>query len=77
MDKEREIGPPLPAGIAADCSLAHMEKLTIRRALRIARGNKSQAAKLLGLSRASLYRKLHKYGLEKESAQADVDEPEV
>ena len=70
--KERDISPLLrtqaplaafPVGVAADCSLESMEKFAIRQALRIASGNKSQAAELLGLSRGTLYHKLREYGL--------------
>lgn len=43
--------------------LSELEKDTISNALTQANGNISQAAKLLGLSRAALYRKLEKYGL--------------
>lgn len=43
--------------------LSDLEKDTISNALAQANGNISQAAKLLGLSRAALYRKLEKYGL--------------
>jgi DNA-binding NtrC family response regulator len=82
--KERDISPLLRAqapsaalsfGIAADCSLESMEKFAIRQALRIASGNKSQAAELLGLSRGSLYRKLREHGLESESLQSDDAPP--
>jgi transcriptional regulator with PAS, ATPase and Fis domain len=82
--KERDIGPLLRAqapsaafsvGVAADCSLESMEKFAIRQALRIASGNKSQAAELLGLSRGSLYRKLREHGLETESLRGDEGQP--
>ncbi len=43
--------------------LSDLEKDTIQSAIAEASGNISQAAKLLGLSRAALYRKLEKYGL--------------
>lgn len=43
--------------------LSELEKDTIQNAIAQANGNISQAAKLLGLSRAALYRKLEKYGL--------------
>lgn len=78
--RECDLGPllrapaapaPLPAGIAADCSLESMEKFAIRQALRIAGGNKSQAAELLGLSRGSLYRKLREHDLESELSPSD------
>jgi len=36
----------------------------IERALERAKGNKSQAARLLGLTRAQLYSRLEKYGVE-------------
>jgi DNA-binding NtrC family response regulator len=78
--KERDLGPlmraqspsaSLSASVAADCSLESMEKFAIRQALRIASGNKSQAAELLGLSRGSLYRKLREHGIESESLRSD------
>jgi transcriptional regulator of acetoin/glycerol metabolism len=43
--------------------LAAVEKTVIRRALEKQGGNISQAAEELGLTRASLYRRLDKYGL--------------
>lgn len=43
--------------------LADLEKETISNAIAEANGNISQAAKLLGLSRAALYRKLEKHGI--------------
>jgi transcriptional regulator of acetoin/glycerol metabolism len=64
-----------PAG--TDCSLENMEKFAIRQALRVAGKNKSRAALLLGISRASLYRKLRDYGIEAqpESDEADTSRP--
>jgi DNA-binding protein Fis len=43
--------------------LEDVERGLIERALRDARGNKSRAARLLGLTRAQLYSRLDKYGL--------------
>jgi len=40
------------------------EEGRIRRALAAAGGNKSQAARLLGIDRKTLYNKLHLYGIE-------------
>ena len=40
------------------------EEEQIRRALATAGGNKSQAAKLLGIDRKTLYNKIHLYGIE-------------
>lgn len=55
-DAERRAAVPLrnPSG----------EEEQIRRALAMAGGNKSQAAKLLGIDRKTLYNKLHLYGIE-------------
>lgn len=46
-----------------DFNLEEIEKLVIHRAISKYSGNISQVAKELGLSRASLYRRLEKYGL--------------
>jgi transcriptional regulator of acetoin/glycerol metabolism len=48
-------GPPLP--------LSEVEREHILRTLREVRGNKTAAARLLGLDRKTLYRKLESYGL--------------
>jgi len=44
-------------------NLENVEKVVIRRAMDKHRGNVSQAADELGLTRASLYRRMEKYGL--------------
>jgi transcriptional regulator with PAS, ATPase and Fis domain len=43
--------------------VAEVERRTLERALRQAQGNRNKAAQLVGLSRASFYRKLKAYGL--------------
>jgi two-component system response regulator AtoC len=48
----------------SDLSLEAAEREQIRRALEAAAGRRIDAARLLGLSRRTLYRKLEKYGLE-------------
>jgi DNA-binding NtrC family response regulator len=53
--------PLLPQG---ELSVKEAEKQLIIRALHECAGNRSLAAKKLGLSRRTLYRKLHLYGLE-------------
>ncbi|HEY2892632.1 MAG TPA: helix-turn-helix domain-containing protein, partial [Pirellulales bacterium] len=53
--------------------LANLEKELIERAIARARGNKSKAAKLLGLNRPRLYRRLVQLGL----AEEDSDEDEA
>jgi transcriptional regulator with GAF, ATPase, and Fis domain len=50
----------LPAG---GVNLEQLERSYVERALQEARGNKSKAARLLGLTRAQLYSRIEKYGL--------------
>ncbi len=45
-------------------ALQEMEKRHIRRVIECADGNRSQAAKILGIGRKTLYRKLKEYGLD-------------
>lgn len=47
-------------------SLEQLEKFAIEQALRIAEGNKTRAAEMLGISRDSLYRKISQYGISEE-----------
>ncbi len=55
----QHIGPPIDADITPLASLlATVEAEEIRRALAVARQNKTRAAKLLGLTRARLYRRM-------------------
>jgi DNA-binding NtrC family response regulator len=54
----RLVGP----SAVEDLNLAHMELDFIRRALRRTRGNRTEASRLLGLSRRTLQRKLHELG---------------
>jgi two-component system response regulator HydG len=51
---------PLPAG---GVDLDEVERTFVEKALAQTRGNKSKAARLLGLTRAQLYSRLDKYGL--------------
>ena len=51
---------PLPVG---GVDLQQVERDLVERALREAKGNKSKAARLLGISRAQLYSRLDKHGL--------------
>ena len=50
-------------GYPAHLSLTQVEALHIRRVVAEARGNLSRAARILGISRTTLWRKLKKYGI--------------
>jgi transcriptional regulator of acetoin/glycerol metabolism len=54
---------PAPAPEESGFKLGDLERETIAAALDKANGNISMAARLLGLSRAALYRKLGKHGI--------------
>jgi DNA-binding NtrC family response regulator len=45
-------------------ALADAERRAVEQALRAARGNKSRAASILGISRTRLYNKLRLYGID-------------
>lgn len=47
--------------------LAQVERAHIEQVLRMAQGNKAQAARVLGIQRETLYQKLRKYGLDSRS----------
>ncbi|MCW8140336.1 MAG: sigma 54-interacting transcriptional regulator, partial [Planctomycetota bacterium] len=58
--------PRAPTGLVIelpDLRLETMERVLIRRALEAASGQKTRAAELLGINRATLYNKLKLYGL--------------
>ena len=55
--------PAAPAQVLEDQTLGEVERGVIAAALAQAKGNISEAARRLGLSRAALYRKLEKHGL--------------
>jgi len=57
--------------IELESFLQNIEKELIERALRLADGNKSKAAELLGITRPRLYRRLEFFGLLSESAEED------
>jgi two-component system response regulator HydG len=56
------IGTPL-AGNGAIVSIAEMEKHAILVTIRQLKGDKLMAAKLLGIGKTTLYRKLKEYGI--------------
>lgn len=59
----KAIGPEISTWSPGASNLQDMEKEMIRIQLQDARGNKSRAAKRLGISRRTLYRKINDYGL--------------
>ncbi|MBT9504675.1 MAG: response regulator [Burkholderiaceae bacterium] len=56
-------GEPAPTALEPSRSLAAQERAAVLAAMAEAEGNLSAAARLLGLSRAALYRRLDKHGL--------------
>ena len=61
----QSLGEPLPAQRdEAPGTLAEMEKLHILRVLRAVGGRHGEAAKVLGIGRTTLWRKLQDYGIE-------------
>jgi DNA-binding NtrC family response regulator len=66
MRSEQHTGPELTAQDASSLSttaLAEMERMTILRVFEQAHGDKVLAGKMLGISRATLYRKLKRYNI--------------
>jgi len=57
--------------VAATTDLEEMERITIQRVFEQVKGDKTAAGKMLGISRATLYRKIKRYGI------ATKDEPET
>jgi transcriptional regulator of acetoin/glycerol metabolism len=54
----------VPAAVVPlDITLRAAEKRALAQALDATKGNRSQAAKLLGISRSTLYTKLEEHGL--------------
>ncbi len=62
-------GSTAASGYPASTDLGTVERETITRVLQETRGNKSKAAKRLGLSRTQLYVRMRKYGLEEPRLQ--------
>lgn len=56
--------PSTPGAVRETLNLEDMEKRLIQKALQAASGNKSEAARLLGITRRALYGRLERYGME-------------
>ena len=65
--------PEIPGG---GLSLEILERELIIKALEMARGNKSQAARLLGLTRRTLYSRMERHGLRKAGEGEEPGEDE-
>jgi DNA-binding NtrC family response regulator len=68
-----QIKPPVVAEPCTD--LEELERLTVQRVFQQVNGDKEQAQKLLGISRATLYRKIKRYGIKTQPARQNVEEP--
>ena len=62
-DDEAEFGEPPRPGRSGIVSIAEMEKEAILATIRQLNGDKLMAAKLLGIGKTTLYRKLKEYGI--------------
>ena len=63
-EKTRKLYPSSPAAVQeSPLSLESVEEGLIRQALDKTRGNRAQAARILGIARSTLYNKMEKYGL--------------
>jgi two-component system response regulator AtoC len=65
---------PQDAASLSTTALAEMERMTILRVFEQANGDKALAGKMLGISRATLYRKLKRYNIPMKSESADADD---
>jgi two-component system response regulator AtoC len=60
---DSSIGSTYDTGSLSTTALAEMERMTILRVFEQAKGDKALAGKMLGISRATLYRKLKRYNI--------------
>ena len=63
-ENRSDLGSPEPGGPASARTVRDVEKQLIIQALKETDGNRTLAAKRIGMSRRTLHRKLHEYGLE-------------
>lgn len=61
----RQSNLALDVALPATCTdLEELERITVQRVFELVQGDKAQAQKLLGISRATLYRKIKRYGIQ-------------
>lgn len=66
-EEDRSIGDRLAGIDLAGLTLAELERRCIADTLARTNGNREKAAKMLGIGERTLYRKIERYGLEKQS----------
>ena len=71
LEQHKSVPPALEG---EGLSIRDVEKQAIRNALLAAKGNVSKAARVLGLGRTTLYRKMSSYGIEDSKRAPDSDE---
>jgi DNA-binding NtrC family response regulator len=69
LPEAMQTAPAVPTEIGP-LNLGELERQTAQAALQQAKGNKAQAAKLLGITRRAIYRLIAKYGLEGKQGEA-------
>jgi DNA-binding NtrC family response regulator len=80
LTRESELLRGLPEGSAQlesapfSTDLEELERFTVQRVFEQVAGNKEQAQKLLGISRATLYRKLKRYGIQTRQVPEGVEQ---
>lgn len=62
---------PAPETALSCTDLQEVERLTMQRVFEQVDGDKEQAQKLLGISRATLYRKIKRYGIQRQQARPE------
>jgi len=67
-------GAQQDSGSLSTTALAEMEKMTILRVFEQANGDKALAGRMLGISRATLYRKLKRYNIPLRSGPGETEE---
>jgi DNA-binding NtrC family response regulator len=70
---EQSSSPAADSGPLAATALDEMERMTILRVFEQAKGDKALAGKMLGISRATLYRKLKRYSIQVKQSQGGVE----
>jgi len=63
---------PMESSSLSTTALAEMERMTILKVFEQANGDKALAGRMLGISRATLYRKLKRYNISMRTAEAST-----